>query len=488
MKFGGAHKVKLNFNVKLGGNMSKKRFYQKIPHTFIILFAIILLASALTYILPAGTYERVPVEGTTRLVIDPNTYKRVDNTPVGIFEIFSSIAKGLTNSSSIIFMILISSGAFKIINSTGAINNCIGVLLNKVTKMKINTSIVIVFITFMFSLLGIIVGPEIQIPFTIIAVCVALGLGYDLVVGLAMIVVGGGIGFAMGPINASTVGTSQGISGLPLFSGMELRTLCWFFTTLISALVIVHYGKKVKKDPKKSYVYGIDTEGLGLEKKLSEYKLSKLDMKILILLIVMFIGLIVGPMKYGWYLDEMTGMFLIIAIVAAFLSKKTSNEAIALFTQGAGEMFGVAMMVGLGRAIQIILENGNVLDTVINTLSTQLTMFGPYVAAILMTLVHGLLNFLIPSGSGQAAATMPLMLPLGEVVGLTNQTSILAFQIGDGITNIIYPTLGSLMAMCGIARVPIDKWFKFAIKVVVAVYLVSWAFLFIAVKINWGPF
>lgn len=466
----------------------KNKWYNKMPHTFVILFAIIVFANILTWIIPAGEYSRIAIDGTDRLIIDPSTFHSVENNPAGIFKMFTSIAKGLSASSSIIFMILISSGAFKIIIETGAFENTIGVILHKVSKSKTPPSLIIFIITFLFSGLGLVVGPEIQIPFTVIAVAIALGLGYDLIVGLAMIVVGGGVGFSLSPISASTVGTSHAIAGLPMFSGIGLRSLCWFFATFSCAIFIVLYANRIKKYPEKSLTKGISTKGLGLMKDFSECKITRRDRWILLVILILFISLIVGPIKYNWYLDEMMTAFLISGFVIAFIAKFPVNKAIDIFTRGCGDMFGAAMMVGLGRAIQIILENGNILDSVIYNLSKPLENLGPYSAAIIMTIIQGIINFLIPSGSGQAAATMPIMFPLGEVVGITNQVSVLAFQIGDGITNIIYPTLGSLIAMCGLARVPFGIWVKFAIKVVFIVYVVCWMFLLIGVKINWGPF
>lgn len=466
--------------------VKKRKWYEKIPHTYVILFSLIVLAALLTWLIPAGEFERVEADG--RMLIEPGSYHAVEKSPAMPFDVFTAIAKGLQASSNIIFMILLSSGAFRLINATGALERSIGVLLRKINASKIPSSMIVIFITFLFSALGLVVGPEIQIPFTVIGVSIALGLGYDLIVGLGMIVVGGGIGFATGPVCASTVGTADAICGLPLFSGMGLRTANWFFCTLVGAVILAQYANKVKRSPEKSYVAGISTEGLGFSKSFDEYEITKKDKKVLCVLLGLFLCLIIGPTKFGWYLDEMMSVFLIAAIITAIIVHYSVNEAIDIFCKGAGEMFGAAMMVGMGRAIQIIMENGHIMDTVVNTLSAPLTNFNPYVAAILMTLVHGIINFVIPSGSGQAAATMPLMFPIGQMIGITDQTSILAFQIGDGITNLIYPTLGSLMAMCGIARVPFGQWFKFALRVVLGVYLVSWCFLVIAVKINWGPF
>ena len=216
--------------------------------------------------------------------------------------------------------------------------------------------------------------------------------------------------------------------------------------------------------------------------------MSKTDKKVLFVFLILFAFLIIGPTCFGWYLDEMSAAFVIAAIIVMIVAKLDVNTALDTFMKTAGGMFGAAMLVGLGRTIQVIMENGHVMDTIIKAISDPLVAFGPTVGAILMSLIHGVINFVIPSGSGQAAASMPIMFPVGQLIGMTDQTSILAFQIGAGVMDLIYPTMGSMMAMLGMARVPYGKWVKFVIKVVIAMYLVTWVFLLIAVKINWGPF
>ena len=464
----------------------KKKWYLKIPNTYIILFIMILFAALLTWIVPAGEFTRVESEG--RMLIENGTYHAVEKSPVNLFDIFVSIPQGLQGSAQIIFMILLSSGAFGLINSTGAIENAIGVMIKKTQKAHISSNTLIFVITCLFSCLGVIIGPEIQIPFTLVAVSIALGLGYDLLTGVAMVIVGGGVGFSMGPINASVIGTADSISGLPLFSGIGLRTVIWAVTSIVAALLVLSYAKKVKKNPDYSYTKGISTEGLGLSKDISEYKLSKTDKKVLFVFLILFAFLIIGPTCFGWYLDEMSAAFVIAAIIVMIVAKLDVNTALDTFMKTAGGMFGAAMLVGLGRTIQVIMENGHVMDTIIKAISDPLVAFGPTVGAILMSLIHGVINFVIPSGSGQAAASMPIMFPVGQLIGMTDQTSILAFQIGAGVMDLIYPTMGSMMAMLGMARVPYGKWVKFVIKVVIAMYLVTWVFLLIAVKINWGPF
>lgn len=467
-------------------NEKKKKWYLRIPNTYVILFIMILFATLLTWIVPAGEFDRVESGG--RMLIKNGTYHAVDSSPVNLFDIFSSIPKGLQGSAQIIFMILLSSGAFGLINSTGAIENAIGVMIKKTQKANISGNALIFVITCLFSCLGIIIGPEIQIPFTLVAVSIALGLGYDLLTGVAMVIVGGGIGFSMGPINASVIGTADAISGLPLFSGMVLRTVIWAVTTLVGALLVLSYAKRVKKDPEYSYTKGISTDGLGLSKDITEYILGKTDKKVLAVFLVLFAFLIIGPTKFGWYLDEMSAAFVIAAIIVMIVAKLNVTQALETFMSSAGAMFGAAMLVGLGRTIQVIMENGHIMDTIIKAISDPIADFGPYVGAILMSLIHGIINFVIPSGSGQAAASMPIMFPVGQLIGMTDQTSVFAFQIGAGVMDLIYPTMGSMMAMLGLARVPYGKWVRFVIKVVAAMYLVTWVFLLIAVKINWGPF
>lgn len=469
-------------------SLEKKSWYKKLPHIYVILFIIIIISGILTWIIPSGEFLRESIPGTSRQVIVPNSYQVIENNGATIFSIFKSIPIGMKMSADIIFLILISSGTFKLIQSTGAIENSLGVFLKKVTGLKHGGILTIWIISFLFSTMGMMVGPEIQIPFTIIGVSIALGLGYDLIVGLAIVMASGGIGFATAPINMSTIGTAGIIGGLPLFSGAGLRTFYWLISTVVVATYISVYAIKIKKNPEYSLTKNIDLTGLKFTKNLNDYKISRKDIKVLIILFGIFFMLILGPLKYQWYLTEISTTFVIGAIITGIIAKYSMNKTIDIFIQGASEMIMAAFIVGFGRAIQVVLEDGKIMDTIIHYLSYPLQNFGPFTAGILMTFVHGVINVFIPSGSGQAAATMPIMFPLGDILGMTRQTSILAFQVGDGITNIIYPTLGSVMAMCAIARVPFDKWVKFSIKLVLLLYIVGWVFLAIAIKINWGPF
>lgn len=464
-----------------------KKWYMKMPNVCVLLIIMIVICAILTYMIPAGEFDRQQIEGTSRAVVVAGSYHRVEQQPIGFMDTFKALTQGFQATSNIIAMILFSSGAFKVMTECGMIENLLGSMLNRIGKRKNSGPMIVWIVTFVFSIIGIFIGPEVHVPFTVVTVAISLAVGYDLIVGMAM-VIGGSIGFATAPINASTIGTSDAICGLPLFSGMGLRTVFWFCATCVTCAIISRYAEKVRKHPEKSYAYGIDTTGLGFSKGFSECHMRRKDWGVLACLLGIFAFTIIGCTKWNWYIDEMTTVFILGGIAAGIVAGFNGSKIVSCFIEGAKDVVFGAMCVGIANAISIVLTKGHILDTIIYALSEPLVHMPTIFGGILMTVVHGIINFFIPSGSGQAAATMPIMFPIGDLVGITKQTSILAFQIGDGVTNIAIPTLGSLMAVCAIARVPFEKWFRFAIRLVAGVYLVGWVFIGIAVAINWGPF
>jgi uncharacterized ion transporter superfamily protein YfcC len=466
----------------------KLKWWDKLPHTYVILFAMIVIAAILTWVLPAGEFTRATIKGIAKPLVVPGTYHAVAKSGAKLFDIFKSIPLGMEGAASIIFLIMLSTAGFAIISETGALENGIGILLGRIKKSNVPGPVVIWVVTFMFSVLGIIVGPEIQIPFTLIGVSIALGLGYDLIVGLGMIMGGGYMGFNMGPINASIIGTSDSIAGLPLFSGMGLRIVLWLVSTALVALITTLYANKIKKNPEKSLVKGISTEGLGFSKEFSEYSLNIRHKLVLIDLLLMFAAIIYGASKLKWYLDEMSAVFIIGGLVAGYVYGFKTQRIIDIIIKGLGASASIAMILGIARGIQIILENGKIMDTIINALAGPLSSLSPSVAAICISIVTAIMHFFIPSGSGLAVSIMPILAPLGRIVGISTQTTVLAFQVGATIPNYIFPTVGATMAMLGIARVPLDKWIRFSYKLVLWSFLISWVFILIAVKINYGPF
>ena len=469
--------------------MEKKKWYQKMPHTYVILFCMALLAAVLTWVLPAGSFERAIPEGMSRAVIVPGTYAAVESNPITPWALIRAIPEGMIAAGNIIFLIMLSTGCFNIIGKTGALESGVGIVLRKVNvNKKLSGTAIIFLMTFLFSLLGVIVGPEIQIPFVALAVTIGLGLGYDVMTGLAIIIGGGGCGFALSPINASVIGTSDAVMGLPTFSGQGLRWIMWFCGTVLVAAIISLYAKKVKADPEKSMTKEVDTEGMGFSKPLDEYTLNGRQKAVLLVLLGILIAIIIGASKLGWYLNEMSAVFIIGGVLVGIAAGMKLNEIMDGFSGGAKNAANIALIVGIARSIQVVLENGKIMDTVIYYLSSPLQGMSPILAAIAITVIVGIVHFFIPSGSGIAVAMMPIIGPVAMTLGLTAQTAVLAFQVGATVPNFILPTVGAYVAMCSIARVPVNKWWKFGWRLTIPLYVLSWVFVVIAVLINYGPF
>ena len=462
---------------------TKKKWYERIPHPYILLFFIVVLAGIMTYLVPAGEFERTKIAG--RMAVVPGTFHYIAQSPVSFFDLFKAIPLGMIASSSIIFITFISGALFNVLESTGALENGVGVTVKKLGADSYKKLIWIV--TLIFGFLGATVGFENNIALVPIAVFVAIALGGDLMVGAGMAVAGIGMGFATSPINPYTIGTSDMIAQLPMFSGAGLRSLFCFTAVAITAHHTCRYMARILDDPSQSLVADISTEGLRLTHPIEEYHLKKSD-KLVLTSFLIGLGIILyGVFKWKWYINEMSAIFIMIAIAAGLFAKMSPSDIINKMIQGAGNIAGRALVIGVARGIQVLLDMGHVSDTIVNALASPLQHLPTILSAILMTLVHSVINFFIPSGSGQAMATMPIMIPLSDLIGMTRQTAIMAFQVGDGIMNLIFPTVGGLLAMLALARVPFDRWFRFCFPLIIKILLASWIFLTIAVLINWGP-
>lgn len=469
-------------------NLETKKWYQRIPNTYVILFLLVCLAAVLTWILPAGEYTREAVEGVSRPVVVPGSYHAIEQNPAGLFDIFKAISQGFVGSAGIIAIIMLSTGAFTVIGRTGALEAGVGVLLKHVKRGKMPSLAVIWIVSFMFAALGIIAGPEIQIPFTTISVAIALGLGYDLIVGLAMIMGAGYTAFATAPINASLLGTAHSIVGLPVFSAFGFRTIMWFVSTVVVCLITSIYAKRISKNPLKSYVHDICTEGMGFSKDINAYKIEKRQIGVLFVILGLFIGIVIGSSKLGWYLDEMSALFIIAGILAGLVYGLKIDEIIDGFMEGFRNTASVALILAIARGIQVILDNGRIMDTIVNALSAPLANFAPSISAVGMFFATMIIHFFIPSGSALSVTVMPIFSPLAEVLNITQQTSVLCMQLGAAIPNILFPTIGAMIAMCSLAKVPYARWLKFALKLFLTLVALSVIFILIAVQIGLGPF
>lgn len=462
---------------------SKKKF--RVPHTYVILFGMIIIMAILTYVIPAGQYQKV--ELNDRMVVDPNSYATVESNPAKPFDVLKAFPKGLAAAQSIVFFIFIVGGSFNVLNQTGAIEAGIGKIA---LGLKGKEILLIPIIAFVFSLGGGTIGmAEEAIVFVPIGIALARALGYDAVVGMAIVSLGAAAGFTSGFMNPFTVGVAQGIAEVPMFSGIGMRLVIWVCTLTLVIAYIYRYANKVKADPMKSLVHELEVEEKDKAIDLSTIKqLTKRDVLVLLIFGLGMLLLVFGVFKYGWYITEIAAIFLAIGILSGLVAGTGLDDIAKQFIAGAKDMATGALVVGLARGILIIMEGSMIIDTIVYSLAAVITNLPKVISAIGMLLVQSFLNLIIPSGSGLAATTMPIMSPLSDVIGLTRQTAVLAYQFGDGITNSIVPTSGVLLANLSIAKIKYEEWFKFVGPLMILWTLMASIFMIIATLINYGPF
>ena len=458
------------------------KLLSRTPHAITMLFGIIVLVSILTYILPAGAYDRILLNG--RDIVVPDSYKIISATPVSLLDIFKAIPLGFNAASDIIFLVLAGAIMFGFMEYSKAVENSVGTLLKHLGLDKKNLLIII--FTFVYGFLGVAVGYENNIAMVPIAAVLSLALGGDLILAAGISVGAMTIGFGLSPINPYTVGTGHKIAELPIFSGYGLRSVLCFLALSAMAYYNVRYFKKITEFPEKSLGKGLDENGISLSKPIQYYEISTTNWLVISIFLVGLSIMLYGVFNFNWYLNEISAIFLMIGLVCGIVSKMGANtmsdtvlKAVSLAAPG-------AFMVGFATTIKVLMDMGNIGDTISYNLALMLQDMSLYASAISMAISQTIINFFIPSGSGQALATLPVMIPLGETLGLTRQTTILAFQIGDGISNLINPTLGGLIAMLAMCRVPLDRWFRFIFPMVVVLLGVSFIALIVAVATDYS--
>ncbi|WP_106477344.1 YfcC family protein [Phytohalomonas tamaricis] len=457
-------------------------WYQRIPHPAVLIFSLLIIVWTLTLIVPAGVYDRHDVNGRSAVI--PGTFHFVASDAPSFLAIFHAVPLGMVQASSIIFAVFIGGGLFRVMEATGALENMVGTLVKRLGHERPTPLIWIM--TFMFGALGIAVGYENNIALVPIAVLLGRAIGGDRLVGASIALGGVGIGFATSPINVYTVGVADQIADLPLFSGAVLRSILCLGALALLAHHTSRYMKRLKADRRNSLLSDSD-EASSLTKPLADYHLSGRDYRVLGTFMIGLAVMLYGVFAYSWYINEIAATFLGIAVIAGLMARMKPGEINTYFFEGAASVTTGALLVGLARGIQVLLDQGQIGDTIVDMLAAPLSQLPVLVSTLAMTLVHAVINIIIPSGSGQAMATMPIMIPLADLIGMTRQTAILAFQVGDGLTNMIVPTSGGTLAMLAIANVPYDRWVRFFMPLLVKTFLLSWVMLSVAVAIGWGP-
>ena len=521
----------------------KKR---KVPHTFVIVFFIIVVAAVLTWIIPPGKYVTEQVGDETVM-----TFYYADQLPEAIgdnefhaepqtWQVFSAFYKGFVKQGNIIVFILIIGGAFWIMNKSKAIDMGIMSFLKFTKRLerwklmrKIGVNnVVIILIMLLFSLFGSVFGmSEETIAFALIIIPLAVSMGYDSIVGLCMVYVAAHIGFSGAMLNPFTIGIAQGIADIPLFTGIGYRAVCWAILTVVGIVFVLWYANKVKKNPQSSIMYEDDAywrkSAEVKEEELERYTprkawwvftfltavlivfsvlypmttlkignnettlpllpigtaifvlLSIITLRktvhyfVLTLLFATVYFLVVGVLGYEWYIMEIASLFLVLGIASGLAVDKSASDIAKLFLEGMGDILSAAVIVGLAGGIVIILQDGGIIDTILYGLSKSMGNMGKIASAEIMYAIQTLINIVIPSGSAKAAITMPIMAPFSDLIGISRQATVVAFQFGDGFTNMITPTSGVLMAALGVARIPWEKWVRFIWKFILVLVVLG---------------
>lgn len=485
----------------------------RVPNTYVIIFSVLLLCAVATWFIPGGV---------------PQTW-----------QVFSALYEGFSQQAGIIAFVLIIGGAFWVVNTTKAVDAGITRFIAKagtlerfslIRKLGIG-NIVIVLVMLLFGVFGAVFGmSEETIAFVAVVIPLAKSLGYDEIVGVCMVYVAAHVGFAGAMLNPFTIGIAQDMSGLPLFSGIEYRTFCWVVLMSITIVFVLWYASRVRKKSLVdctsqedmpvaeenitksgwkqwlcfvvltavavafSFAYGSDcvvkigqgsysapwllwvADGLFVVLSLLSLRNSS-QMFILNLLMFTIVYMVVGVMGFGWYLPEICALFLLLAVASGFSAGYSADRISKEFIAGAKDIFSAALIIGFAAGIIYILKNGNVIDTMLNSMASALENSGKVGALSTMYGIQTFINLFVPSASAKAAVTMPVMAPFSDMIGLSRQATVLAFQFGDGFTNMITPCSGVLMAVLSVAGIQYAKWFRFIWKFILTLILIGFLLL-----------
>jgi len=466
---------------------------------FTLLAGVILFSSLLTWVIPSGSYERqeMKVGQLTRNVIIPDSYQEVPKhysvgavfaadppegmaTPVGIEGFLSAIPRGMEAAADIIFFIFVVGGVFGILNRSGAIVSGIHHLLARFRNSgPLLTIILMTAIAIGGSTLGM--GEEF-IPLVPLFLIVSKEMGYDRVFGLTLVFVAAETGFAAATTNPFTVNVAQGIAELPLNSLIGFRAIFLVCALAMVLFYLLRYGARVKADRANSVMpddpFDVVDASAEIESFTNRHRMT------LVVCVGIFAFILYAVQAYGWWMAEMGGGFLAMGIAAVVICRIPMADAAKAMAKGMEEMVIAALVVGFARGVQVVLDDAQVLDSIVFYAALVLENFSTYVAAGGMFVFQSFLNFFIPSGSGQAAVTMPIMAPLADVLGLSRQVAVFAFTCGDGLSNTIIPTSGILMGMLGLAGIPYEKWLKFMFPLFLRLSALAMVFLILAVALG----
>ncbi|WP_206459972.1 YfcC family protein [Anaerovorax sp. IOR16] len=426
--------------------------------TYVVLLLIILFTALASFLIPSGSYQRYVDTGNGIEYVVPDSFVFTEKTNLSLLDFMKVIPDGMMQASEIIIFVLIAGGSLGIINATGTINGFISTVSSKFKK---HGSFTILLLMVCFSLSGAVFGTaEEALPLYPIVMVLALSLGYDKITGVSIVLLGTGVGFVAGFLNPFTVGIAQQVSGLPLFSGMAYRLIVYIIFLTVTILYVLNYSRKNR------FKTSLNEEVMA-DSYLAEYdfctvfELTKRQTGVVIALCFFTIILMCGILWWDFYILEIASCFFFMGVFSGVIGGLNSGKIVSEFMKGASSLLYGALIIGMAKSIFVVMQYAGILDTVIYYLVQLIENFSESVNIISMFLVQSIINLFITSGSGQAAVTMPIMKNIADLTGIPRQSAILAFQFGDGFSNVISPTSGYFMAALGIAGVNWCEWVKF---------------------------
>ncbi len=457
----------------------------KAPSPILILVCVIVLCAIASYVIPAGVYERVKDVNTGKMVVDPSTFHYVTQNPTGFLDFFTAVNKGFKGGISIIAFLFMVGGSLGILAKTGAI---VAGLSTLVKKMRGHSILMIPVLMVTLATFSTLAGcNEEYLAFTPLVVSAALALGFDSLTALGILFCSVAAGYGAGITQPFSVGVAQGIAGVPIFSGLPYRVVLFVVLVTINISYVMYHAYKVKKNPKSSSVYEIDQAKKDTVTIDESAHLTTRQAISLSLLGLNFVCIIIGVLKFDFYMNEISAMFIIMGLLSGIICKLSPNDICDAFLDGCKGMMLPCLAVAMCKGATILLDNAKVMDTIIYYLAGMLDVFPSSIIAFGMFIIQDCFNVLVPSSSGQAAISMPIMAPLADIVGLTRQTSVFAFTLGDAFTNCITPASGATMSYLAMANVPYKKWVRFVLPLVGVWWIVAFCFLTYATAIHLGP-
>ena len=460
----------------------------RLPHVYLIMMMVMLLVVILSWIVPSGEFAKVQDPTTGRMVIDPANFQHVNTAkPITLMDFFLAIHTGIVQTADIIVNQLIVSAVIYMIEKTGAIAGGIHKIID-ISKGK-ELSVVVILMA-VFTIMGAIGFGEGGLPFIPLCMTVVMAVGYDRLAGVGTAMIGLAVGFASGLLNLFTTGISQMIVGLPLFSGLEFRAVALVVFYIVSVVYVAMYCKKIKKDPNKSIVAAEYLTQIASTEEREEVPFNAQHKIALVILVGLFVLTAYGATSkvWKWAFPQISAAYLIYAVFLTILFKKNPSDACQDFAFGASRLLPAALTIGIARSVMALMDQAKIIDTAIHSISSVLGGQSAFMSLLLIYCTVIIFNFFVISGSGKAVIMMPIMGPLGKILGINQQVMVLVYQYGDGFTNYVWPTSGALMAGLAMCGVEWGDWIKFCGKLFFILSVMAFGFIVIADMIKLGPF